>query len=105
MNETKILKGLIKCLHCNYAFTYTSPTLLCCSGYRTKKTCEYISWKEEEVLEIIKEHLEREEVVFEENNEYLKQYISKVYLGKNGTYKIEFKNGKICGWDGNSLIL
>lgn len=94
----KLLKGKCKCLNCNYAFTYTSSTLLSCSGYRTKKVCKYISWQEREILDLIEFHLSRRDL--ELNKANIDEYIDKIYLGENETYKIIFKDGCVCGYDG-----
>lgn len=100
---TRILKGKCKCLNCKYAFTYTSDTLLSCSGYRTKKTCKYISWKESEILELLDFHFSRQDL--ELNQENINEYIDKIYLGENETYKVIFKNGYVCGYDGYTYTL
>lgn len=98
MNTNRILKGICKCYQCGYSFTYQSDTLLTCSGYRTKGVCEYLSWKETDVLDLIEFHLEREEVDCSEAN--IKSHIDKIKLGKNGVYEIQLKNGKVVGYDG-----
>lgn len=101
----RILKGLCKCLECNYAFTYVSDSLLVCSGYRTKKVCKYISYKEDDILDILEQHFHRRGLEFKHDNEYLKQYVNKMYLGENGNYRIEFSDNSIASFDGCSLLI
>jgi hypothetical protein len=104
-NNNRIFRSMIKCLECKYAFTYVSTGVLTCSGYRTKKVCSYCSYTENEIIDLIKTHLERRSVEFIADNNYLKTIIKRIYLGREGKYKIQFTDGETCGFDGYTLIL
>lgn len=102
----KLYKSLIKCALCNYSYGHfkeNNKSKYICNHYRKNSKCSRRVVTEEDLTSTIKLYCDNEKINIPDNNEDMKKFIDKIYIGEKGYYRIEYKNGHISSWDGWNL--
>ena len=101
MAEEKIFKGLIKC-GCGKRFTpikENNRIKYICSDYHRSKGCFRNVWSEADVMLKVEQHLSRHNLALIYEQQYMKDTIKQITIYDSERYKIEFKNGVVCGYE------
>lgn len=104
----KIFKGLIRCGNCNKRFTpikeNNSIKYICSTYHHAKDKCIRNVWSEWDITEVVSEHCFKNGIPIICSSGHMKEIIKVITIYDKERYRIEFNNGKICGWISDNTI-
>lgn len=102
----KLYKGVIRC-GCGKRFTPITENKqikYICSSYHHKVGCFRNVWSEDDITKIVSYHCFKNSIPIICSHEHMREIIKKITIYDSERYKIEFHNGKVCGYITPSTI-
>jgi len=108
MADDKIFKGLIKCGNCNSRFTPIKENgkikYICSKYHHSKDKCIRVVLSELDITKLVSEHCFKNSIPIICGHDHMKEIIKQITIYDHDRYKIEFTNGKICGYITPNMI-